>query len=88
MGEGPPETGALFSSGRLSSTAAACGDTQFVRPKKGLPVILAVAMPGRWQRWSSGIRTWTVAEGSVVLGLLVVGIGVLVSAQGLLGLLP
>lgn len=52
-----------------------------------LPIILAVAMPSRWERWSSGIKTWTVAEGNVVLGLLIVGIGVLVSAQGLLGLL-
>ena len=52
-----------------------------------LPIVLAVAMPSRWERWSSRIKTWTVAEGNVVLGLLIVGIGVLVSAQGLLGLM-
>lgn len=52
-----------------------------------LPVVLAVAMPRRWQRWSDGIRTWTIAEGNLVLGLLIVGIGALVCAQGLLGLL-
>jgi hypothetical protein len=51
-----------------------------------LPIVLAVAMPQRWLRWSSAIKTWTVAKGNVVLGLLIVAIGVLVGAQGLIGL--
>ena len=52
-----------------------------------LPMVLAVAMPRRWERWSDAIKRWTVAEGNVVLGLLIVAIGVLVTAQGVLGLL-
>ena len=52
-----------------------------------LPIAFALAMPGRWARWSNGIKTWTVAEGNVVFGVLIVGIGVLVSAQSILGLI-
>ena len=52
-----------------------------------LPMVLALAMPERWGRWSDAIKCWTVAEGNVVLGLLIVAIGVLVTAQGVLGLL-
>jgi len=52
-----------------------------------LPILLAIAIPGRWERWSNAIKVWTVAEGNVVLGVLIVGIGVLVGAQGVIGLL-
>jgi hypothetical protein len=52
-----------------------------------LPLVLAIAMPGPWARWSAAIVAWVTIKGNVVLGVLIVGIGVLVSFQGLMGFL-
>lgn len=52
-----------------------------------LPLVLAYIMPLRWKRWSMGIRDFMVKDGNVVLGVMIVFIGVLISAQAVLGYL-
>jgi hypothetical protein len=52
-----------------------------------IPVVIQVALPGRWDGWSSASRTWIVKDGNVVLGALIVVIGLAIGVQAVIGLL-